>query len=198
MNHMQIVALDGKAGAGKDTVAHLLVDALMTRGRKARFMAFADPVRAALLAMGVPSSHIYNRDLKEVPIPGWGRSYRELAQTLGTEWGRELHGNEFWINRLADRVVNLGAAGHLPDVLIISDVRMQNEADWVLARRGLLVRVVRPGIADVRAHQSEDGIHGDRIELVNDGDMQQLRTKCQALCNVVLGHMSLARAGVPA
>ena len=191
MIHMQIVGLTGKAGAGKDTAAQLLCEALQARCRKTRTMAFADPIKAALQAMGVPGSYMHERHRKEVDIPNWGTSYRHLAQTLGTEWGREHHGQDFWICRLADRVIELGTMGRLPDVLVITDVRMQNEADWIKSRRGLLVEVVRPDTSAVRQHASEAGVQGVDQILQNDGDLVNLRARCGQLSNLVLAKLAL-------
>lgn len=191
MTKLTIVGLHGKAGAGKDTAAQYLAEALQARQRKTATMAFAEPMRAALLAMGVPSSYIYNRELKEQPVPGFGRSYRELAQTMGTEWGRTYNGDDFWIQLLAERVVVLGTAGRLPDVLLVTDVRFQNEADWIKARGGLLVHVVRPGLAGVREHMSEAGVHGCTELLNNATDLIDLRAQCGVLSNKVLAHAAL-------
>jgi len=193
MTTMQIVGLIGKAGSGKDTAAQHLSVALSARGKRVRVMAFADPIRQALLALGVPAAHAFERHLKEQPIEGWGgKSYRELAQTLGTEWARHMHGEDFWIRRLAERLVNLGTKGDLPDVLIITDVRMQNEADWIVCRKGLLVDVQRPGLAAVRTHSSEAAVRGDRVVLHNDSDLVGLKHRCGELSNVVLAHLSLS------
>lgn len=191
MHSMQIVGLTGKAGSGKDTAADSLCEALQARGKRTKTMAFADPIRAALAAMGVPTSYIYQRHLKEVEIPGWGASYRKLSQTLGTEWGRELIGNDFWVRRLADRVVELGMLTRLPDVLVITDVRMQNEADWVKTRLGLLVHVVRPDLGTVRDHASEAGVQGIDQVLANDGDLMNLGARCGQLSNLVLAKLAL-------
>jgi hypothetical protein len=191
MTHMQIVGLTGKAGAGKDTAAHLLCEALQARGRKTRTIAFADPIKAALLAMGVPSSYMHERHRKEIDIPSWGTSYRHLAQTLGTEWGRQHHGQDFWVRRLADRVVELGSMGRLPDVLVITDVRIQNEADWIKTRKGLLVEVTRPDTSEVRQHVSEAGVKGVDQWLANDGDLINLRSRCGLLSNVVMAAAAL-------
>jgi hypothetical protein len=191
MHTMQIVGLTGKAGAGKDTAAAMLCEALQARGKRTKTMAFAEPIRAALMAMGVPSSYIYERRLKETEIPGWGASYRKLAQTLGTEWGCDQIGKDLWVRLLADRLVEIGMVSRLPDVVVITDVRLQNEADWIKTRLGLLVHVVRPDVGEVRGHISEAGVQGVDQMLRNDGDLQNLRSCCGQLSNLVLAKLAL-------
>lgn len=183
-----IVGLTGLAGSGKDTAAHHLAEALQARGKRCIRMAFADPIRQALMAIGVPSSFIYDRDLKEADVPGFGASYRKLAQTLGTEWGRETIGQDIWVKVLETRLMGLQRK---PDVLVITDVRMQNEADWITAHGGMLVQVQRNGINSVRPHQSERGLAKVDSVLQNDGDLVNLRARCDGLSHVVLATMSL-------
>lgn len=183
-----IVGLTGLAGSGKDSAGHLLAEALEARGRRTKRMAFADPIRQALMAMGVPSSYIFDRALKEHDVPSFGASYRKLAQTLGTEWGRQLIGQDTWVRVLETRLM---ALQRRPDVLIITDVRMQNEADWITTRGGMLVLVERKGIAGVRPHESERGLaHVDTV-LHNDGDLNNLRARCDGLSHIVLATMAM-------
>lgn len=183
-----IVGLTGLAGSGKDTAAHHLAEALQARGKRCIRMAFADPIRQALMAIGVPSSYIYDRDLKEADVPGFGASYRKLAQTLGTEWGREMINPQLWVQVLETRLMGLQRK---PDVLVITDVRMPNEADWITSQGGMVVRVERKGLASVRPHESEAGIaHADTV-LHNDADLINLRARCDGLSHVVLATMAL-------
>lgn len=183
-----IVGLTGLAGSGKDTAARFLSEALEARGRRTRLMAFADPIRQALLSMGVPSSYIYDRDLKELEVPGFGASYRKLAQTLGTEWGREMIGADIWLRVLETRLMGLHRK---PDVLLITDVRMQNEADWIRNHGGMIVRVERQGLTGVRPHLSEAGLCRWDAVLNNDADLVNLRSRCDGLSHLVLNGMGL-------
>lgn len=183
-----IVGLTGLAGSGKDTAAHHLAEALQARGKRCMRMAFADPIRQALMAIGVPSSYIYDRDLKEADVPGFGASYRKLAQTLGTEWGRDTINPNLWVSVLETRLMGLQRK---PDVLIITDVRMPNEADWITSQGGMLVRVERKGLASVRQHASEAGLAQADNVLHNDADLNNLRARCGSLSTVVLATMEL-------
>lgn len=186
-----IVGLTGFAGSGKDTAARHLAEALEARQKRTKCLAFADPIRAALMAMGVPHRYMEERDLKEQPVPGLGVSYRHLAQTLGTEWGRQQVDPNLWVSFLEQRLLGLAMVHRLPNVLLLTDVRFQNEADWILQQRGLLVRVERQGVAQVREHISEASVDGVTLVLHNDGDLANLRARCGALSNQLLAHLTL-------
>lgn len=173
---MRIIGLTGAAGVGKDSVGEVLVRAGWVR------MAFADPLRAGLYEMfGIKPVH-FEREHKERPID-WlgGRSPRDLMQTLGTEWGRQLVCSDVW-SRVAERrflAVEQSGNGHLINGVVFTDVRFPNEAEMILRRGGVIWRVERPGIEPVRAHVSETaaaGIEADRI-VVNDGTLLDLEMR---------------------
>lgn len=151
MTTTHIIGLMGLAGAGKDTAA----DHLEAVHGFARY-AFADPMRTMLEAMlvdaGLDYAYMYEPALKEQPIPGIGHSYRHLAQTLGTEWGRQQLGTDFWLNLAG---LNLGLP-HAPihDRIVITDVRFPNEAAWIQQHGGKVLRIQR-NTAPVRSHISE-------------------------------------------
>lgn len=147
-----IIGLTGYAGSGKDTVREILVDQHNFDGA-----AFADPIRDMLSALfetiGVEDSWMLERSLKEATIPQIGASYRKLAQTLGTEWGRAID-PDFWLKIAGAKVAMYGAYGGAG--VVISDVRFPNEAAWIKEQGGVVWKILRPGVEPVRAHASED------------------------------------------
>ncbi len=166
-----IIALAGPARSGKDTVATYLEE---THGFLP--MAFADPIRA-MLAEGFDLWHRHFHELKEEPIPWLGLSPRRLLQTLGTEWGRSLH-PDIWVLLMQRRLDDYADP---EDRIVITDVRFDNEADWVRPR-GHLWHIQRPdplrvGLSDTaRAHASEAGVQklpGDRL-IYNDSTLEHL------------------------
>lgn len=147
-----LVGLVGRAGAGKSTVAHHLVEE-----HAFTHIALANPIVEMIGALfegaEVPSCWLTERGLKEVPTP-LGFSYRRLAQTLGTEWGRGL-AEDFWLRIAA---IKLATARRMGESVVISDVRFPNEAAWIVQHGGFLLRVLRepqPGEAAAAEHASE-------------------------------------------
>lgn len=182
---MQIVGIHGKARAGKTSVARWLGDK-----RNAFQASFADPIKETLIGMfclsyGLSWEHFENPTLKEQALPGLGRSPRFLAQTLGTEWGRALVNDDLWVMLLEQRLRGQLVWGKYGQMIVIADVRFENEARWVREHGTLLhlTRIGADGNVGVAGHQSESGIapaDGD-IRLANDGTLEDLYTALAAL-----------------
>ena len=173
-----LIGLTGYAGSGKDTVRGVLA----AHGYIG--LAFADPIRMMLRTLfdqaGVCHSFMDSRQLKEIAIPQLGVSYRHLAQTLGTEWGRAV-APDLWL-RIANGYINdASSAGELwsdgVPLFVVSDVRLASEAQWVHDRGGVVWRINRPQAAAVREHSTEAEvglIHAD-IEIDNSGSLDVLK-----------------------
>jgi hypothetical protein len=183
---MHVIGLAGKAGSGKDTIGGLIAD--LPRWQQ---IAFADPLRVMLVMGGFAKPEQLNdRKLKETPIELHGASPRLLMQTLGTEWGREMIHPEIWIRLLAERVDKFAESG-VPGV-VITDIRFEDEAEYVRRVGGRVVHVIRPpsafGLTSSK-HRSEAGIkrrYGDFL-LDNDGMVADLPDKLQALMQEITG-----------
>jgi len=168
---MRLIGITGRAGAGKNTVAAMVPGAVTIQ--------LADPLYAMVAAMtGLPESLLRDRQAKERPLPGLGKSPRQLLQTLGTEWGREQLGRDVWVSLCQRRVEQLAEAGW--DAVVVADIRFDNEAAWVRRAGGEVWEVVRPhdGTGQgVRYHSSEAGVAADLVDrrIVNDGSLDELR-----------------------
>ena len=178
-----LIGLTGLAGSGKDTVRGILEDTGFTG------FAFADPIRQMLRELltsnGIDSAYMDDRALKEAEIPALGVSYRHMAQTLGTEWGRRCLGNDFWLRIAGAYMADISATADADPVpFVISDVRFNNEATWIRKRGGVIWRIDRPGTAPVRAHASETQMAFIDVDatISNSGSLHALRYEvCMAL-----------------
>lgn len=177
----RIVGLAGAAGAGKNTVGDILF-----RHGYANF-GFADPVYRAVSAItGMPEESLRNRAAKESPIEWLGKSPRELLQTLGTEWGREMIREDIWIRiamRQANALIQYGVG------VCITDVRFANEAEAIRAEGGQVWLVKRPVAAlkgDAASHSSEAGIPPGLVDEIieNDGTIDDLNARVEGLIQV--------------
>ena len=153
-----VIGLCGYAQSGKDTAASFLVK----RGYKR--LAFADILRQSLYnlnpiieSQGVSQGdarHHYLRTQVIVDRDGWDVAkvrypeIRELLQRLGTEVGRDLYGENFWVDRV-------GAQMQIGGNYVITDVRFPNEADFIHRRGGNLFRIDR-GNRAANGHASEN------------------------------------------
>lgn len=148
-----IIGISGFARSGKDTVANFLVE-------KHGFtkLSFADPIREALIRLnpnvdvlgtpGVPLSSV-------LPSMGWenlkdaSSQVRGLLQRMGTEVGREMFGENFWVDYAMKTIQELDT-----DV-VIPDVRFLNEVYAIRSWNGMVWKVSRPEVTAVNSHKSE-------------------------------------------
>lgn len=150
---MRILGIAGPASAGKDSCANWFA-----KERGACITHFAKDLKAALDAMfGFSPADWNDRAWKERTVDWIGKSPREMAQTLGTQWGRELVHTDIWVRAAAHRIA--AELGHVKGLIVIPDVRFENEATWV-RQNGSLLHVRRPNTAEVglAGHASEAGV----------------------------------------
>lgn len=164
---MVIIGLTGKARSGKDTAGEYLVE-----NHKATLYALANPIRKAASEMfGLPYSDFTgdNPDREKVN-EFWGFSPRQMLQMIGTEGGRMLFGNDIWLKRAEQQMMNLepyASNGTLDrDYFVITDIRFENEAEWVRSKGGVVVHIRRDGIEPVNEHSSEDGVDVGDTDIV--------------------------------
>lgn len=164
----RIIALSGLAQAGKSTVASFLEEIGFIRIR------FAGPLKGMLRSLGLTDRHIEG-DLKEVPCDLLcGKTPRWVMQRLGTEFGRDMVGEDLWANVWTESVLaalDQGARG-----AVAEDCRFVNEAAAVLRLGGQIWHVDRPGLT-AGAHISENALSGyvPHLTIHNDGPLERLR-----------------------
>jgi len=176
---MKLIGIYGYARSGKDTIGeHVVVNYDHKR------YAFADPLKKACCEMfGITMNHFNNPELKEKVIPFWGFSPRRMAQLLGTEGGRNLFRDDIWIKRAELELLKCDEEGHHTG-MIITDMRFENELNWVKARGGCLIKVTRPGVKGaVTSHASEQYFEDELFDhvITNDGTLDDLYLKTASI-----------------
>lgn len=135
----KLVGLIGRKGSGKDTAAEAL-EALGFQNVK-----FAGALKAMLRTLlayqGADEETVHRMidgDLKEVPTPLLsGKTPRLAMQKLGTEWGRVLIGEDFWLSTAMTKAAGGNA--------VITDVRFPNEVKAIQDAGGVLIRIAVEG-----------------------------------------------------
>lgn len=184
-----IIAFSGYAGAGKSTAAQVLVDK-----HNFTLLSFAQPLKQALLTLD-PLIHTYwdeedglghtylsdivqdiDRDeewryAKEFP------EVRRLLQRLGTEVGRELWSNDFWVSRLKEQI-------EPGKNYVISDMRFPNEHKLITDLDGITVRIESGNIKAVNGHPSESALDNTThdITVTNNGTIEDFKDVIGVLC----------------
>ena len=174
---MKLIGITGKARSGKDAIAKFAWSQYgFTR------IAFADPVKMAAQAkFGLTAEQTWRDDLKEVVIPHWGMTPRQIFQMEGTEAGRNIFGGDIWIKRF---MLSYNLLKDTDDI-IVPDVRFDNEAEALRSLGGIIIEVRRgqAGLSgSAGAHVSESGLSlpADYV-IENESTLEELHEKFEAI-----------------
>lgn len=169
-----LIALHGKAGAGKTTVSKIWANEFGFQPTS-----FAKALKeSAAIKFGFPTYLAYSQDGKKTVVDPWGITVGEILQREGTEATRGYWGDDFWIKRWAGYAMKLMA---MDSDVVVEDVRFDNEAEAVHELGGTVVHIVRPGhVEDGRNpnHASEQPISPHLIDItfMNNGSLSTLET----------------------
>ncbi len=141
---MNIIGISGKIGSGKSTLGEELGDLICAQGMKSRLASFgAEVKREASKRFRFDIILAYSEEGKgqivfHHDLPGGAMSVRRILQWWGTDVRRK-EDPDYWVKKLGQ------SFDALPEtegkVIIIDDIRLPNEAEFVRERAGFLVRV---------------------------------------------------------
>lgn len=161
---MRNIGLTGKAMVGKTTAAKYLA---------ARFSynhtSFATPLKQIARQLWD-----LNPDNKTDIVPtDPPRTVREILQLLGTEVTRQIDRNA-WVNFLDRGISRVSPGAHW----VVDDVRFQEEAEMLVKRGFVIVRIERPDapklLTSEAAHASENQMVTADVKIINDGTEDDL------------------------
>ena len=167
-----IIGLHGFAQSGKDSLAKIMVEDFgYTR------IAFADILREAIYRLNpiveanidVERGIVITRVQSLVDSIGWDRAkveyeeIRRLLQVMGTEVGRQLFYEDIWVDAALKDYDPQGK-------YVVTDMRFGNEVAAISGRKGVLVKVKRPGVGPVNDHVSDQGLPDEAFDLILDND----------------------------
>lgn len=181
-----IIGLHGKAGCGKNTAADFF--AYQNKTDTIRQLAFGAGVKTVTAAFfNIPIHKFYNH--KDEVSERWGMTHRSMLQKVGTEFARNTITKEYWILYLMPEMEKLLAEG--VDIIFVTDVRFENEADWVTKLGGYMLKIIRPRafqlVGEEAEHESEQVLPERMIDgvLVNDRSPQLLGEKLATLIDLI-------------
>ena len=170
MNQL-IVGFSGRKGSGKTYIARELEKTGFER------ISFADPIKIMLFALFdecgfdyASAKWLLNQE-KEIVLEAFGKSPRQLMQSLGTDWGRAMVSENLWLLCARNKIEKNHSCN-----IVIDDVRFNNEAQFIRDLGGLIINIDRAADTRFDAHVSEEGIiikPGD-VMLTNDGTILEL------------------------
>jgi hypothetical protein len=171
-----LIGLSGYARSGKDTVAdHLIKEFNFTKH------SFAEPMKEAMYILNPKVSYDYEDLDYQYVVDTYGiddakvryPEVRRLLQVFGTEVGRKMFGEDFWVNIALNKIRSFHT--------VISDVRFPNEAEAIKAKGGVVWRVNRPNITPITNHYSEVAMddYSFDLTLINDSTIEELHKKVE-------------------
>lgn len=175
---MEIIGLIGHQGVGKNYIAEKILFNFL-KSKPTIVLAFADHFK-------IDSIGKYNLEYDKV-FENKDFETRKKLQIIGTEEGRDKYGDDIWIKIMYNWIKVLHSRGI--QRFIITDVRFQNEADWIKSLSGILIKIDAPNrymnrvvseagrnlekIKDIILHPSEkniDEIKNFDVCIKNDPD----------------------------
>lgn len=189
-----LIGVAGKKRHGKNAVALIIASLVGAQGPN-RFaeLAFAAELKETCRKLWDLSDAQLYGDQKEVVDPRWGVTPRVILQQMGS-YVRSIH-PDTWVRVVVRQIEEARERGRLlekdqelqdllgewaklpPVVTVITDVRHANEVEAVRKLGGVVWKVVRPGMDDSDAHESETEV--DKIEpdvtVENAGSLEDLQ-----------------------
>jgi hypothetical protein len=170
-----VIGIAGLARTGKDTIGKHLVNR-----HSFLSLAFARALKEAM--QGAFSLNYYEAlsdEFKEKPIVDWNnRTPRSLMIEMSDIFKAKF-GQDFWIRSLDRRLNHMS---HLDNKFVITDVRFENEAQYIRWIGGRIWHVKRD-IDRINDHESENGImvvEGEPL-IYNEGSVEELTQKVDKL-----------------
>jgi len=161
----KIIGISGKLASGKDTISEMIADILNIPVEKYTFSKKLKDIVSILTGeemqkiKNLPYANTiydYTREQKNKFLPIWNKTLGEYLQQLGTDVMRKHFDYDIWIKSLFEtdgkQCLNRG------NIMTIPDVRFVNEADEIIKRGGLLIRVNGDPLK-IRANTSRDVNH---------------------------------------
>ena len=153
---LKYIGISGHQNGGKDFVAGYIAQNI---GRKCQVVKFATKLTEVVAAiLGVEDLTLFqDREWKEKKIFQWQNkivSARDIQIAVGTDIMRSIIDPDIWVTAFANAYSD-------PDILYIaSDVRFQNEMDFIQQNNGIMIFIENRKAAQVQ-HRKEykDGKH---------------------------------------
>lgn len=157
----KFIGIHGKAQSGKDTVAKELRRMFQRKGDYVGVYSFASPVKAvASIIYHIPIHMFDDEDCKSKPyFTTGGKTLREILILVG-EGLKPVLGRDVWI-KYVDSFINV-----LSGVVILSDIRNQDELDYLKSKDAFLIKLRRNIPSSASGKAMEDGLPDEMFDLV--------------------------------
>jgi dephospho-CoA kinase len=114
---------------------------------------------------------------KTIKHPIWGLNLREMLILVGHDMARKIYRDDIWMTHMDQEIQSLKHNSWVK-AYVITDIRYQDERDWLLSNGGILVHILRP--TDQINHITEQGLEVDSDKdfvIDNCGDLSKLHNQ---------------------
>lgn len=186
----RLIGIAGAKRSGKDTFSdYLMLELMSTRYSNIRY-SFATPLYRmieVLLGRSIPALSNGEYDKEAIILP-YGVSLRTFLQTLGTEWGRDKIHEDIWVMHAQQVLDRTRAEVPATNYIIFSDIRFVNEAKFIIANGGVVIRVNRyttENAGGTDTHRSEIPIPEEYVtwDVDNSGSLDDLHKIAKSMAN---------------
>ena len=187
--HMtKIIGITGKAGSGKDTAADFIKEVHI----KSQVTSFAKVLKeAASIITGLDPFYFDSRNpAREEVHPKIGKSPRQILKLLGTECARDILDENVWVNHVKDEYLSAKTSYQNIEYFVITDVRFNNEAEWIIENGGSIIQIERNVPNDRRTdsrHATESGILNSYINhrVLNYGTLEEFNLNTLRIIDLI-------------
>lgn len=184
MSNVRIIGFSGKAGAGKTTLAHIMMERYVCIP-----LSFADPLRklfaTTLSELGLGEDPIISAiEAKDTTCSFLGASCRQFNRDVG-DLLRSYRPTVF-TDMLESKIRRSIPLDEL--AVVVDDVRYNNEAEAIKRMGGVIININRDekDLRKVSEHSSENGVSEHLIEMhiENNGSMTDLEIIADSIADL--------------
>lgn len=153
-----IIGISGKVCSGKDYTSKFIKNYFPDKNFEIKHFGY-DVKKITSLLTGINMKTILSRKAKQIYLPEWGMTLGEMFQKVGTDCLRSNLHEDVWILSLFSKYSD-------DQNWIISDVRFNNEANYIKDHGGIIIRLNGDPM-DMVKFETRDLNHRSEIELDN-------------------------------
>lgn len=161
----------GKKHVGKDTACDYFVSKYGFEKHS-----FAHPLKICAQYLFNFSDNQLHTENKDEIDSKWNIKPRTVFQQFGS-LVKSLAGDDYFLKRME---LNFDTCKSI----VISDVRFQNEIDYIKSKGGIIVKIERPELTNIDLHESEtsvDSVTGIDFHVINRGGLEDFYAKLDTL-----------------
>ena len=178
---MKIIGLVGKKGSGKTTLANDIYSYCRKNSLCYKF-SFSSILKSMIL-----KAKICEEDELYFNKTTFSRG---MLQKIGTNIIREQIDKDFFCKKMIKELMEISKINPTDKniIIVIDDVRFQNEAELIGNIGGILIKVIRPDLNEEDIHESEtemDQIE-DSVTIFNDSTLENLTLAAKGIAQFIL------------